>query len=220
MPFVWYLANGFIGRAFLLFIPFYNLYLWIKGSLHGRQMSWERGDWKSFATYKRRQVLIDRFAVWFVIVVVLLSGGLIGVGIILEAHSPSQTLDNVTDKTARRGGKYQSSSATDSSYESAMRGGWVHKYPISVAEQESLGLPTPFDSRSMNLGIEGEKHVYRDYEHSRPFCSSGTWWVLDDRVKVQCDQIPGTAIYHIVERDGMFFLYDKDGVEYEKIIPK
>ena len=53
--FVWALGNKLYGWALLTFIPFYNIYVWIKLSASGRQMAWEKG-WKDFGEFKQRQI--------------------------------------------------------------------------------------------------------------------------------------------------------------------
>jgi hypothetical protein len=57
-PLVWGLGNKVYLWAVLSLIPFFNIYVWIKLTLYGRQMAWERGRWKDFEQFKKRQKIM------------------------------------------------------------------------------------------------------------------------------------------------------------------
>lgn len=59
---IWPLGNGLWLWALLRIIPLVGLYAWIKMSLSGRQMSWEKGGWKSFDQFKKRQQIVAAVA--------------------------------------------------------------------------------------------------------------------------------------------------------------
>jgi len=68
---IYFFANGLIVEGFLFLVPFYNIYLWIKGFIQGRKMSWQKGEWKSFDSYRRRQRLLGKIAVAYVAIAVI-----------------------------------------------------------------------------------------------------------------------------------------------------
>ena len=65
---LYFFAAGMPGQGFAFFIPFYNIFVWIRGIVKGRRMSWERGEWKNFEVYHKRQKYMDKAAVVLVIV--------------------------------------------------------------------------------------------------------------------------------------------------------
>ena len=56
-------GSSLVKEGFLMLIPFYNIYLWIKLMFRGRRLSFERGSWPSFEAFKQRQRLLDRVGV-------------------------------------------------------------------------------------------------------------------------------------------------------------
>ena len=61
---VWPLGNKLFLWSLVTFIPFFNIYAWIKLSLHGRKMAWEKGGWKNFEQFKKRQKIMT----WIIII--------------------------------------------------------------------------------------------------------------------------------------------------------
>lgn len=45
-----------LKEGFLMLIPIYNIYLWIKLMFSGRRLSFERGSWLSFEAYQNDSV--------------------------------------------------------------------------------------------------------------------------------------------------------------------
>lgn len=64
----YFLACGLMMDALLSLIPFVNLYIWIRGIISGRKMSWEKASWTDFATYQKRQKLLDKIGIVVLIV--------------------------------------------------------------------------------------------------------------------------------------------------------
>lgn len=62
---IYYFATHLIKYGFLMLIPFYNIYLYFKGIFKARKLSWETNEWKDFAQFEKRQRLMDKIAVWF-----------------------------------------------------------------------------------------------------------------------------------------------------------
>jgi len=59
---------GLIVEGFLFFIPFYNVYMLFNIDIHGRRLSWEKGEWRDFATYEKRQKLMVKIAKIFLVI--------------------------------------------------------------------------------------------------------------------------------------------------------
>lgn len=62
--FFWPLGNKIYFYSFGYFIPFFNLYM----AFHGRRISWEKGNWKDFNQFKKRQ----RILLWIFLTPLLL----------------------------------------------------------------------------------------------------------------------------------------------------
>ncbi|MDD5566784.1 MAG: hypothetical protein PHH01_01170 [Patescibacteria group bacterium] len=65
---IYFLATGLVKDGLLMFVPVYNVYIWIRGIINGRKMSWAKGEWRDFATFKKRQKLLDRIGLVFLVI--------------------------------------------------------------------------------------------------------------------------------------------------------
>jgi len=54
----WPLGNKLYFWSLAVFIPFFNIYAWFKLSISGRKMAWEKGGWKNFEQFKKRQKIM------------------------------------------------------------------------------------------------------------------------------------------------------------------
>ncbi|MEN9649790.1 MAG: hypothetical protein RL094_757 [Candidatus Parcubacteria bacterium] len=63
---IYFFATHLIVPGILMCIPFVNIYFYFKGVFRGRKMSWETGEWKDFAQFEKRQRLLDKIALIFV----------------------------------------------------------------------------------------------------------------------------------------------------------
>ncbi len=73
MPTIYFFVSGLFKEALFTFVPFLNIYIWIKGFVRGRRMSWEKGEWKSFEVYQKRQRIMDWVGIIFLGFVLLAS---------------------------------------------------------------------------------------------------------------------------------------------------
>jgi hypothetical protein len=89
MPTIYFLISGLMKEALFTFIPFLNIYIWIKGIVSGRRMSWERGEWKSFEVFQKRQKVTDWIGVVFLALV--LAASIIPIFLALFLTSPAVT---------------------------------------------------------------------------------------------------------------------------------
>lgn len=92
-------ANGLIKEGFLMFIPFYNIYLYVKMIFRGRRLGWERGYWPSFEAFKHRQKILDRIGIIFFAAAVFL-GLLSGVGVWYATKDAADTAKNIVNELA------------------------------------------------------------------------------------------------------------------------
>lgn len=60
---VYFFAARLPREGFRTFIPIYNLYVWYQGIVRGRRMSWDQGNWESFAIFAKRQKLLDKIGI-------------------------------------------------------------------------------------------------------------------------------------------------------------
>lgn len=72
--FVFAIGNRLYGWALLSLIPIVSLYVWIKLSISGRRLSWEKGGWGSFEIFRKRQKIVA-----IVIVILIILGLLLGI---------------------------------------------------------------------------------------------------------------------------------------------
>lgn len=70
IPQIHLFATHLIKDGFLLMVPFYNIYVWLRGAFRGRRRSWETGEWKDFASFERRQRLMDKAALIILAVII------------------------------------------------------------------------------------------------------------------------------------------------------
>lgn len=70
IPQIHFFATNLIRDGFLLLVPFYNIYVWLRGAFKGRSRSWETGEWKSFESFQRRQKTMDKAALIILAVVI------------------------------------------------------------------------------------------------------------------------------------------------------
>lgn len=75
---IYFLASGLMIDALLTLVPFVNLYIWIRGIISGRKMSWEKATWTDFTTYQKRQKLLDKIGI-VVLIVSFVFGVIMGV---------------------------------------------------------------------------------------------------------------------------------------------
>lgn len=47
-------------------VPFLNIYVWIKLSLHGKKISWQKWNWGSFEKFQKRQQLLGTIIAIFI----------------------------------------------------------------------------------------------------------------------------------------------------------
>lgn len=66
---IWSFGNKLYLWGLGSFIPLFNIYVWIKVCISGRQMAWEKGGWKSFEQFKKRQTIVA----WIIVAIVILS---------------------------------------------------------------------------------------------------------------------------------------------------
>jgi len=66
---IWALGNKLYLYILGLFIPIFNIYIWLKLSAHGRKIAWEKNQWRDFQLFKKRQKII----MWTSVVLVILS---------------------------------------------------------------------------------------------------------------------------------------------------
>lgn len=98
IPQIYFFAVNSVRDGFLLFIPFYNVYVWLRGAVHGRQRSWDTGEWKSFASFEKRQRLMDKagliiFAViiaYVLFVISIMGAVLVGILNAVPADAPHE----------------------------------------------------------------------------------------------------------------------------------
>ena len=69
---IWPLGNGLWLWSFLRIVPLIGLYAWIKLSLSGRQIAWEKGGWQNFAQFKKRQQIVAGVIWVFVVLTIIL----------------------------------------------------------------------------------------------------------------------------------------------------
>ncbi len=97
---IYFFASGLILEGLLvIFVPFYNIYLYFKGIFRGRRMSWAKGNWKDFETFKKRQKFLDRLGIIFLCLEFLLIGGiivLVMVGTNASRKEAHQFLDEIS----------------------------------------------------------------------------------------------------------------------------
>ncbi len=72
---IYFLASGLMIDALLSLVPIVNLYIWIRGIIRGRKMSWEKGQWADFTTYQNRQKLLDKIGI--VVLIISFAFGLV-----------------------------------------------------------------------------------------------------------------------------------------------
>lgn len=68
---IWPLGNRMWLWAVLTLVPVVNLYAWIKLSISGRQMAWEKGGWQNFEQFKKRQTIVAWVAVAVSIMIII-----------------------------------------------------------------------------------------------------------------------------------------------------
>jgi hypothetical protein len=60
---IYFLGSRLYKTGFLyllgMFVPFLNIWLWIKSGLRGRRIVWASGEWTDFAAYRKRQHVLD-----------------------------------------------------------------------------------------------------------------------------------------------------------------
>jgi hypothetical protein len=96
LSFIYFFASGLIKQGLLLLIPFYNIYVYFKGIVKGRKMSWEKGEWKDFDTFQRRQKLLDRIGLVMIIFMVVFFTA-ISFFVLGALKAPTQAADNFMD---------------------------------------------------------------------------------------------------------------------------
>ncbi len=69
---VFFFATHLIKYGFLMFVPFVNIYIYVKGFFRARRLSWATGEWKDFAQYEKRHKLMDKIAKWFIVIWLIL----------------------------------------------------------------------------------------------------------------------------------------------------
>jgi len=62
---IWQWGQKLYLQAVLAFIPFVNIYIWIKCAMDGRKMAWEKGGWDGFENFKKRQTVMA----WVIVIV-------------------------------------------------------------------------------------------------------------------------------------------------------
>jgi len=62
---IWQWGQKLYLQAILAFIPFVNIYIWIKCAMDGRKMAWEKGGWNNFEHFKKRQTIMA----WVIVIV-------------------------------------------------------------------------------------------------------------------------------------------------------
>jgi len=63
MPNIYFFVSGLMKEGIYSLIPFLNIYIWVKGIFRGRRMSWERGEWKNWDVYVKRQKIVDKIGI-------------------------------------------------------------------------------------------------------------------------------------------------------------
>lgn len=95
---IYFLASGLMKEALLMLVPFFNIYLWFKGIFRGRRMSWQKGEWRDFDTFKKRQKTLDYIGiVFFVIWLALISFAIVTTFAVTRApiKGATQFMDNI-----------------------------------------------------------------------------------------------------------------------------
>lgn len=64
--FIWSLANKMWLWSFLALVPFVNIYTSFKLAAQGRAFAWEKGGWKNFDQFKKRQKIVSGI-IWTII---------------------------------------------------------------------------------------------------------------------------------------------------------
>jgi hypothetical protein len=70
-PKIFYSLNGLLKEQFLSEIPIYGLKMWKDSGQFGRKLVWEKGTWKDFDSFKKRQVLLDHVGIVYAAVGIL-----------------------------------------------------------------------------------------------------------------------------------------------------
>lgn len=88
------LANGLLFDAFLMLVPIVNIINFFRMIIKGRQLAWEKSAWLSFEHYQKRQRLLDRLAVIWVILTLVLSLGTIGI-VVYSTQGPANAATEI-----------------------------------------------------------------------------------------------------------------------------
>ncbi len=65
---VWALGNKLYWWALGMLVPIWNIYVWIKLSVDGRKLAWEKGGWQGFEQFKNRQKIMA----WVILIIIIL----------------------------------------------------------------------------------------------------------------------------------------------------
>ncbi|HTY39869.1 MAG TPA: hypothetical protein VMC43_02160 [Candidatus Paceibacterota bacterium] len=100
----YFLGNGLYGAALLYFlgqaVPLLDLYLWFRAGSRGRKIAWEKKIWKDFASYERRQRLLDKIGfVFATLVLILVIGGTTAL-FLFGTHGPANVKPTATTAPA------------------------------------------------------------------------------------------------------------------------
>jgi len=64
----WTLGNKLFLWSLGYFVPLLNIYIWVRMITGGRKISWEKGNWKDFNQFKKRQKII----LWILFIIFIL----------------------------------------------------------------------------------------------------------------------------------------------------
>ena len=124
----YFFAVNSIRDGFLLFVPVYNIYVWLRGAFKGRRRSWETGEWKSFASYERRQKTMDKAGIIVLVAII----ALYALMFVLFAGAAMFISTSTVEQGSR---DYRA----DQSYDSAVTGGTVPQLtPEEMRQMEEL----------------------------------------------------------------------------------
>jgi len=88
-PFVWALGNKMWYAAIGCLIPIYNIFVWLRLAMEGRQLAWEKVGWSGFESFKKHQKTM--FWIALVVLVLILGSYVLAVKYKIDLFGPPAT---------------------------------------------------------------------------------------------------------------------------------